>query len=80
MTGTPTLPPDRVQWGLSAEQTASGVDVVVDLDIDGRPLGVRIHLSRDDAKRYAHTLLAAAGDGAERTSPHARILEAARRP
>lgn len=80
MTRIPVVPPDGADWSISAETIDGGVALVVEYELAGEPAGVRLRLGRDEARSFAQGILDAAGDGTGRTSPHARILEAARQP
>ena len=78
MTGIPILPPDGAAWSIASEPANGGVDLVVTFPLAGEMKTLRVYADRDAARAFAQGVLASAGDAGERTSPHAKILEAAR--
>lgn len=57
-------------WSLSAAAAGDGVRLELGLpDLGGKPVTAILSLSRAEARAFARTLLAAAGDAAERTFP-----------
>lgn len=67
----PHLRPMTDEWTLRVEPAPGGVSLELGLpDLGGRPVTARIALDREEARRFARALLAAAGDAAERTYPH----------
>lgn len=78
MTGVPILPPDGADWSIASEPAEGGVDLVVTFPLAGEMHTLRIFAGRNEARTFAQGVLASAGDAAERTSPHAKILEAVR--
>ena len=59
-------------WSLSAVSSGDGVRLELGLpDLGGEPVTAILALSRAEARAFARTLLAAAGDAAERSFPQA---------
>ncbi|TXM60012.1 hypothetical protein FV226_15430 [Methylobacterium sp. WL12] len=59
-------------WSLSAAPAGDGVRLELGLpDVGGKPITAILALSRSEARAFARTLLAAAGDAAERSFPQA---------
>ena len=57
-------------WSLSASAVGDGVRLELGLpDLSGKPVTAILSLSRAEARAFARTLLAAAGDAAERRFP-----------
>ena len=57
-------------WSLSATSAGDGVRLELGLpDLGGKPVTAILALSRAEARAFARTLLAAAGDAAERSFP-----------
>ncbi len=61
-------------WSLSARAAGDGVRLEIGLpDLAGRPVTAVLRLERSEARAFARSLLAAAGDATERTfSPRER--------
>lgn len=57
-------------WSLTATAAGDGVQIRLGLpDVAGEPVTAILALSRAEARAFARSVLAAAGDAAERTFP-----------
>lgn len=63
------IPPDESDWSIEARPTATGVDLEVGFTLGGERTKLRLAVGRADAREFARTTLAAAGDATERTFP-----------
>lgn len=62
-------PPEAERgWSLSARAAGDGVRLEIGLpDLEGKPVTAVLRLDRAEARAFARSLLAAAGDATERT-------------
>lgn len=65
---TRVTPPDGSAWTLEPQRIEVGICLVLGIiGSDGAPLSVQICMSRVDSRELAAGILAAGGDGMERT-------------
>ena len=69
MSAVPLPPPEQItDWALAATPRPDGaVDLVFSLSGPAGSTAVCLLLSREEARKFARSVMGAAGDGAERT-------------
>lgn len=65
----PIKPADGAGWSIDAVPGGEGVDIVIMFDLAGVPTQVSLAMTRPESRAFAQAVLAAGGDGMERTFP-----------